>query len=603
MKPAEDGSRSTFEVYFRIFRYFKPYLWRLIISMIITVPIGALDAAVAFSIKPFLDGLSVKQSINNTTTIPLIIVGLTSLQGFLNYFSIYLNGWLGFHITSNIRQDLYKKLLAMDARYFDTTSSGMILMRYYRDPESVQTNLLENMKQILTRFFSSISLIGTMVFLSWKLSIVAVSVLLFILYPSVRIRKIIRESASALTKTGGEVIAIYNETVGGIKVINGFGMDRFQERKFKTIQRAMYERTMKKVKAHGWMTPSMHLIAAIGVSLIIWQGSRMAISGEITTGSLIAFLAALIMLYNPIKNLGPSLLATQLSVLAAGRILDIIDMDPAIKDKPEALPMKGVKEGITFEEVSFKYNSKKRPVLNHFNLTIKAGETVALVGPSGSGKTTIANLIPRFYDIDEGAIRIDGTDIRDYQLESLRRHIAIVMQDNFLFNGTIEDNIRLGRPNATDEELLDAVDKAYLTEFVKSLHRGDMKQGLQTEVGERGLMLSGGQRQRIAIARALLKKAPIVILDEATSALDNESEAIVQKAIESLMRNKTVIVIAHRLSTIRNADRIVVMHNGKVAEEGTHDELLHSRRGIYRKLYETQFPVIQQNETLESSVL
>lgn len=594
----EDGNSGVLYVYKRLYPYIKPFLFRAIVSMAITIPIGALDAAVALSLKPFMDGMQIKHSIDHLSYIPLLIVGLTVVQGILNYFSIYLNGWLGFHITNNIRYDLYKKLLARDIQFFDKTPSGLIIQRYFRDPEALQTNILENVKLTLTRFFSSIALICALVYTSWQLSIVAVVVLLCILYPSTRIRQIIKDMARELTKTGGLAMSIYTETAGGIKIIHSYNLFQEQLKKLKVVQRSMLDRTMKKTKAQGWMTPSMHVIASVGIALIIWQGSQMVLAGQLTTGGLVSFLAALIMLYNPIKNLGGSLMNAQMSMLAAGRVFNLMDQCSSIQDSPQAVSLSKIHKGIEFDNVTFYYASGKGPVLKNFNLSIRAGETVALVGNSGSGKTTIANLIPRFYDVNKGAIRIDGVDIRDMRLESLRQHIAIVMQDNFLFDGTIRENITIGNLKANEEELYDAIDKAYLTDFLKSLNpKHSIEKALENHIGERGIMLSGGQRQRIAIARALLKKAPIIILDEATSALDNQSEAIVQKAIDSLMLDRTVIVIAHRLSTIRNVDRIVVLDKGQVIEQGTHQDLL-DQDGFYAKLYRIQFGSLEDKQAL-----
>jgi subfamily B ATP-binding cassette protein MsbA len=339
----------------------------------------------------------------------------------------------------------------------------------------------------------------------------------------------------------------------------------------------------------------MHLISSVGIALIIWQGSLMVVREELTTGAFVSFIAAMLLLYNPIKNLGGNIVSAQQSLVVSGRIFGLLDKKLTVDDKPNAVELKGIQHGITFENVCFFYDYERpdRLVLRDINLSIRKGETVALVGPSGGGKTTIVNLIPRFYDVVIGHIKIDGVDIHDYTLASLRSQIAVVFQDNFLFHGTIYDNLMIGKPDATEEELHQALKKAYLLDFVNSLEKG-----LETHIGERGVMLSGGQRQRIAIARAFLKNAPIVIMDEATSALDNESEAIVQKAMEALMEDRTVIVIAHRLSTIRNVDRIIVIANGRVAEEGTHESLL-QQDGIFAKLYRTQFDT---NKAMEAQL-
>ncbi len=337
------------------------------------------------------------------------------------------------------------------------------------------------------------------------------------------------------------------------------------------------------VQRTQWLSPMMHVIVSVGIAGAIAYGSHLIMTGAITAGNFVSFITALILLYTPVKSIGNNLNSVQFSFFAIEQVFDKLDGQPAIKDKENAIPMKREHSTIKFENVNFEY-VKNVPVLKNINLEIHKGQTIAFVGNSGGGKTTIVNLLPRFYDIKSGSITIDGTDIRDFTLQSLRQNIAVVFQDNFLFSGTIRENILLGNPNANEEAIQKAVKMAFLDEFIASL-----KDGLDTVIGERGVLLSGGQKQRVAIARAFLKDAPIIILDEATSALDNKAEAIVQKAIDNLMQDKTVFVIAHRLSTIQNADKIVVINQGEVAEMGTHEELLNIENGAYKALYEMQF--------------
>jgi subfamily B ATP-binding cassette protein MsbA len=603
MEPNPDGSYTVTYLYTRLFYFIKPYLFRAILATFITIPIGMLDGAIAWSLKPYIDAMQVEKTVASVSYVPFVIVGFTLLQGLLNYSSIYLNGWLGCRIMCDLQRDLFKKLQTLDISRFDTMTSGDVIQAYFQDPQAINTNILANTKSMLTRLFSSLGLMGVLIHTSWKLSIIAISVLLLVLYPSTRIRKIIKYLARQTVEATGNVLSFYTETVGGIRVIYGYNLLPVREKKFATFQRNLFISTIRGVKAQGWLTPSMHIIASIGIALIIWQGSTMVVTKELTTGSFVSFIAAMLMLYNPIKNLGGSIMTAQISMLAAGRIFNRLDQMPTIQEKPDALVLDTIHEGVRLENVNFHY-ANGRPVLFNINLTLSKGETVALVGASGSGKTTIASLIPRFYDVvapinDEfsegqetssGAIKIDGIDIRDYTMESLRHHIAIVMQDNFLFDGTIRDNLLMGNPQATAEQLWDALDKAYLKLFVETLDKG-----INTPIGERGIMLSGGQRQRLAIARAILKDAPIVILDEATSALDSKSEAIVQKAMDSLMQERTVLVIAHRLSTIRNADRILAMDEGRIVEEGNHASLM-AKDGLYANLYRTQFQQEKERE-------
>lgn len=624
--PQPDGSYNSGYIYKRLFQYFKPYWFRALVATLITIPIGALDGAIAWSLKPYVDTMQVADSVQKISFVPFVIVGFTLIQGLLSYLSIYLNGWLGGRIMCDVRQDMFARLQTLDVSYFDRTPSGTIIFSYFQDPQSINTNILNNTKQMLTRMSSAIFLCGVLIMTSWKLSIIAISVLLLILYPSTLIRKIIKELAHRNKALTGNVLSYYTETVGGIRVIYGFNLVEQRLKKFREFQRNLFSTMMQGTKAQGWLTPSMHIIASIGIALIIWQGSTMVVSKELSTGGFVSFLAAMLMLYNPIKNLGGSILNAQMSLLVAGRIFQTMDQIPSIRNTEDARELTTIHDGIAFDHVYFSYDARAKSddeaggeataaaavagseaaatpeeaeepawVLEDVHLTFRKGETIALVGPSGGGKSTIVSLIPRYYDPNRGAIRIDGVDIRQYTLESLRRQIAIVTQDNFLFDGSIRENLLMGNPDATEAQLYAALEQAYLKDFVDTL-----PEGLETVIGERGVMLSGGQRQRVAIARAILKNAPIVILDEATSALDSKAEAVVQKAMESLMQNRTVVVIAHRLSTVRNADRIVVLEQGRVIEQGTHDVLL-AANGAYASLYRTQYHTQQSDDNTAST--
>jgi len=351
--------------------------------------------------------------------------------------------------------------------------------------------------------------------------------------------------------------------------------------------------TMKMTKHCGWMSPMMHVIISIGIAIVVGYGSHLIVTHQITSGNFVSFITALIMLYTPIKTIGNNFVQVQQSLLGVDRVIEIMNREPEIKDIEQPKELDTISKNIFFENISFAYE-EGRPVINNLSLKINIGETVALVGSSGGGKTTLVNLIPRFYEVSGGQISIDGVDIREISLKSLRRNIAVVFQDNFLFSGTIRENILLGKQDATEEEIEQSLKNSYLDEFVASLERG-----IDTEIGERGILLSGGQKQRVAIARALLKNAPIVILDEATSALDNKSEAIVQKAIDKLMENRTVIVIAHRLSTVQNATKIAVIDAGCVAEIGNHEQLLAIENGVYKGLYMSQFKVKNEQDVSE----
>ena len=569
--------------YSKILPYVKPYWFRAILAVLICIPIGSLDAVIALALKPYMDLVMVEKTVQSPWYIPLGIVMFTMLQGFLNYMATYLNTWVGGKITTDLKIDLYKKMLSFETSFFDKRNSGDIVFRFNNDADTACAGLLNNLKTFVSRLFSSISLICVLFYNSWQLAIIATVVLGGAFLPLASIRKRIKGVMDKSVAAASQVITAYNETFAGNKTITAYNLDQYQENKFREIVKNIFNFQIKIVQRTSWLSPMMHVIVSVGIGIAIGYGSHLILTGKITSGNFVSFITALIMLYTPIKNLGNNFNAVQFSFLAIERAFGILDQNPVIKDKPNAIRLSEITEGISFKNVSFEY-VPKRPVLKNINLEIKKGETIALVGNSGGGKSTIVSLIPRFYDIKQGEILIDGKNIKDYSMKSLRENIAVVFQDNFLFSGTIRQNILLGRQNATEEELQQALKMAYLEDFVKTL-----KNGLDTEIGERGILLSGGQKQRVAIARAFLKNAPIVILDEATSALDNKSEAIVQKAIDNLMNNKTVFVIAHRLSTIQNADRIAVINEGNLAELGTHEELIQIPNGKYQTLYNMQF--------------
>ena len=568
--------------YMKIYPYVKPYWVRALLAVLITIPIGSLDAVIAWALKPYMDVVMVEKSTSATAYIPLLIIFFSLIQSMLNYTATYLNTWVGRRITNDLKEDLYKKLLHYDAHFFDTTTSGDVQFRFNNDVEAACSGLLANLKLFTTRVFSSISLIFVLFYNSWQLAIVAVIVLGCALFPLTRVRKKLKELMEKSVYAGGNIATHYNETYSGNRVITSYNLYDYQYGRFKDNMRMIFKIGMKMVQRTGLLSPMMHFIVSLGIALVIWLGSYLIVHHEITSGNFVSFIAALIMLYNPIKSIGNNYNSVQMSLMAMERVFALLAAQPAILNRENAVKLDGVNKVIEYKNVWFEY-IKDKPILKGVNLKVKVGQTIALVGNSGGGKSTFVNLLPRFYDIRDGQILIDGVDIRDMDLYSLRDKIAIVFQDNFLFAGTIRENILLGRHDATPEQINRAVKSACLEEFVNSLD-----DGLDTEIGERGVLLSGGQKQRIAIARAFIKDAPIVILDEATSALDNKSEAIVQQAIENLMNDRTVFVIAHRLSTVKNADKIVVINNGEIVESGTHKQLLEKENSIYAALYKTQ---------------
>lgn len=571
--------------YKKIFPYIRPYWFRALLAILITIPVGSMDAVIAWSLKPYMDIVLIEKSVRSAAYVPLLIIVFSLTQSFLNYAATYLNGWVGRKITNDLKDDLYVKLLQNDVAFFDRSTSGDIQIRFNSDAESACSGLINNIKIFATRFFSSIALICVLFYNSWQLTIVALIFMFAAFVPLGKIRKKIKALTMQSLMAGGNIATQYNEAFNGNRVITSYNLHEQQHRIFSFNQKNIFKLSMKMIQRTGLVSPMMHFLISSGIAGVVWFGSYLIVTGQMTGGNFVSFIAALLMLYTPIKTIGNSYNALQMSFLAMERVFEILEKVPSITNSPNAIPLEKIKKNIVFKNVCFEYIPGKR-VLNDINIDIPVGHMIAIVGNSGGGKTTFVNLIPRFYDVTAGEILIDGINIKDLDLYSLRDKIAMVFQDNFLFTGTIRENILLGKENATEEELNAAINAACLREFINSLDAG-----VDTQIGERGILLSGGQKQRVGIARAFIKNAPIVILDEATSALDNKSEAVVQQAIDNLMRDRTVFVIAHRLSTVRNADKIIVINQGKIVEVGSHKELLAKENGIYKSLYDAQLKI------------
>lgn len=579
----EQGSLSPLAGLKKFWPFFKPYIFLTILGVLLTIPVGGLDAAVASFLKPFMDNVMVDKNTEFALKVPFIIIGFTLVQGICIYTSNIVNTYVGARISTDLKLALYKKLLVSESVFFDKNTSGIVLLRFCNDADSATTGLITNVKLFLSKFWSSLGLLAVLLWNSWQLSFIALGVLILLVIPMKIARKKVMKIMSKNVEAQTKINTTYVETYSGIKIIKSFNLIKTMYEKFHREAEDIFKFSMKMTRDTNWLSPAMHLVTACGVAGVLYYGMYLITTGVITSGTFVAFLAALIMLYTPIKSIGNNYVGLQTALLALERIYVILDT-PSFEanDGEGKKELKAISKEIKFNHVNFSYDGQ-RMILKDVNLSVPVGKKVALVGNSGGGKSTVCSLIPRLYELDSGNITIDGTDITEFTLSSLRDKISMVFQDNFLFDGTVRQNLMYGKADATDEEINRAIKSAYLDEFVQKLPNG-----IDTVIGERGLLLSGGQKQRLAIARAILKNAPIVILDEATSALDNKSEKVVQRALDKLMEGRTTIVIAHRLSTVMDADKILVINDGQVVEEGTHNDLL-EKNGSYAVLYRSQF--------------
>lgn len=601
MKLKDTVSKDAFRYGYllkRMYPYLKPFLGRAILGLLLAIPLGLLDGVTAYSIQPFLDNVINGNSsatfnifghiFHTRKTLALIIppgiVVFATMQGFLRYGCTYLTDWAGLRISNLLKLELFEKLTSFNAKFYDINSSGLVLTRFLSDPDTASRSIIDTIKTFILTIFGILGLVGVLLFMSWKLALIGVTVMGLSMLPVALIRKKIKSVSNATMVVGGGITTNFNETFSGNKVVSAYNLQGQQTNIFDNQLEEQFSLSMSLTKRVGWLSPLMYMISACGIALVMAYGTYLIIiTHELTSGSFASFILSLLLLYKPVKGMGQTLAGLQGTFVAMSRTFELFDLVPEIKTEPNSVELKSFEKQIEFKNINFEY-VEDVPVLKNFSLKVPKNETIALVGNSGGGKSTVVNLIPRFYDVKSGSIEIDGVDLRNFTLESLRNQISFVFQDNFLFSGTIRDNIIMGNKSASEGELAEVIRMAHLDEFLSTLELG-----IDTVVGERGTTLSGGQRQRVAIARAMIKNAPIVILDEATSALDNKSEAIVQKALDNLMQNKTVFVIAHRLSTIQNADRIAVINEGELVELGSHNELINIENGKYKRLYEMQF--------------
>ena len=568
-------------LYRRLLELIKPYRTKLVFAMICMVFVSLLTAGQAYLVQPALDDVFMKKDEKMLFLLPIAIIFLFLVKGGFNYGQAYLMNFIGLRIIADMRERLYNHLQNLPLSFFTKTSTGVIISRITNDVNLIQASVSNAITGLLKDVFTIIGLIGVIFYRNWKLAVIAFLILPLAVIPikefGKRLRKLSRKSQQRM----GSITTFLHETITGNRIVKAFNMEEYEKRRFAVENDKFFRTILKRVRIRALSHPLMEVIGGVGVAAIVWVGGYSVIRGELTPGAFFSFMAALLLLYNPIRDLNKVNLEIQDGMAAAIRVFELLDTVSEIRDDTEASPLPPISEGILFQKVNFKYDGE--PVLREISLSVKTGEVIALVGMSGAGKTSLVNLLPRFYDVEAGEILIDGHDIRKVTMKSLRNQIGLVTQQTILFNDTVRNNIAYGSLERSVQEIEEAARAANAHDFIVRL-----PEGYDTIIGEQGVKLSGGERQRISIARALLKNAPILILDEATSSLDSDSETEVQKALDRLMKGRTVFVIAHRLSTIRNAHRIIVLSEGKLVEEGTHEKLM-TLDGEYRRLYELQF--------------
>lgn len=567
--------------YRRVLRYLRPYIWpQGVLAVAFMLGFSALESSVPFLVRFTFDEVFTRQRGQMLPLAVFAVVGAALLRGGLSFGSGYLTDWIGQRVITDMRNELTAHLQRLDLAFFNKQRAGQIVSRVTADVILVRGTVTDAIKSIFQDTTTLIGLVGVAIYMDWVLALLAVTLFPVAGLPIRVFSRQLRQNSRRQQEATGRLNGMLHENVQGNRVVKAFGQEHYEEARFHEQDEKIFHLYMRASRLRS--LPVTEVLAGAAIAGIIWYGGASVMAGTRTQGSFFGFIITVVLLYEPFKKLVRTNYTIQQGMAGAERVFALLDTKPQVTDRPNATELGGVRQGITLEGVAFEYDPGE-PVLQDIDLAIPAGEVVALVGMSGGGKSTLADLIPRFYDVTRGRIAIDGSDIRDLTIASLRAHIAVVTQFTFLFNDTVRANIAYGRTDATNADVEAAARAANAHEFITAL-----PSGYETQIGDLGVRLSGGQRQRLAIARALLKNAPILILDEATSALDTESEGLVQEALERLMANRTTLVVAHRLSTVRRAHRIVVIVRGRIVESGTHEELLaHGRE--YRKLYELQF--------------
>jgi subfamily B ATP-binding cassette protein MsbA len=546
------------------------------------IVVAVMTAAQAYMVKPMLDEIFFNQDAFMLKILPLLIVTIFLLQGIFDYSYKYFLAKVGQSVIRDLRNHLYRHIQSLPLSFFHKTPTGEIISRIISDVTLIQGAVSNVLVGLIKDVFRVVFLLFVIFYMNWRMALIAMTLLPVMIFPIVKFGRWHRRLSRRSQQTTAQVSNILYETITGTRIVKAFCMEKYENNRFAEILDKLFGIVMRDTRIKAIAHPLMQLFGGIGIALVVWYGGSQVLEGTSTPGTFFSFLTALIMIYEPIKGISKVNSTLQQGIAASERVFDVLDIEPDVEEKNDAVELPVIKDRIEFKDASFRYDANLE-VLKAINLQVKTGEVLALVGPSGGGKSTLVNLIPRFFDVYSGSLTVDGIDIRNVTLKSLRSQIGMVTQQTILFNDTVRNNIAYGSPEATYEQIKDAARAAHALSFIQQLPKG-----FETIIGESGARLSGGERQRLSIARAILKNAPILILDEATSSLDTESEREVQQAIENLVQSRTTFVIAHRLSTIRNADRIIVIQDGSIVEEGTHETLL-PLGGVYKMLYDMQF--------------
>ncbi len=566
----------------RLLQYILPYKKTLMVAVVCIMAAAGTNLYVPMIIKDMIDKVLAEKDMLMLNGIAVAIVVLFFFRGVFYFGQSYLVSFVGERVIIDVRDILFKKFQHMGLAYYDKKQTGEVMSYITNDVAAMQNAIINNLIELVTEGSILIGSLAMMVYLDWKLSLMTLITIPLVGQAMKVFGRKLKRSGTVIQERLADITSLLQESISSVRVVKSFVREEYEIDRFHKQNELNFKAVMKNAQQMSLLTPVVEFLAALAVTLIVWFGGYEVVNGHITAGSLVAFLTYAVNLANPVKRISRVYGNVQKAMAAADRVFDVMDLPEIITNKPDAKVLPPVEGRVKFEHVGFEYKEGV-PALTDVSFDVQPGQMVAFVGPSGSGKSTIANLIPRFYDVTSGSVTIDGMDVRDVTMESLREQIGIVPQETMLFSATVLENIRYGRLDATEEEVIEAAKAANCHEFIM-----DLPNGYQTKIGERGLNLSGGQRQRIAIARAILKNPRLLILDEATSALDTESEKIVQAALDDLMVGRTAFVIAHRLSTIFNADKIIVIENGHIKETGTHEELL-AQGGLYSTLYKIQF--------------